>query len=355
MTTSSSPHVRPDSPWRDDGAPPWEQLRKMVTGGWAAITIHVVARLGVADLLVDGPRSAAELAEQTGTHEHTLYRFLRAAAALGVFAEREDGRFDLTPLGEYLRSDVPGTLRYIAYFFGETTVWNSYGHVMETLRTGEPMGPKLRGGRSWFDYLEDHPEYSEVFNKAMTTVGEAGVAKIAETYDFGRFSVVADLGGGQGRLLSAILQRYPDLKGVLFDIPAAVESAAELLEAHHVADRVERVPGSFFESVPAGADVYVMKAILHDWDDSDCVDILRRIRRALDDKPDGRLVLVECVVPPLNEWHYSKLMDISMLVNLGGKERTLEEWRTLLASAGFELTSAVRTAEPHYVIEGRPC
>jgi hypothetical protein len=353
MTLSPAVGTRPQTePGGTPGAPQ-QHLLTLLAGKMISATICVLARVGVADHLTEGPRTVEELATATDTHAPTLYRFLRAAASVGVFAELPDGRFTLTPTGEYLRSDQPGTIRYLAYLYGEESVWNCFGSAIDTLRTGEPAGPKLRDGKGWFQYMDESPEYAEVFHKAMTGVSNRA-SEVAESYDFSRFSTVADIGGGQGRLLAAILDKNPQARGVLFDTASAVAGAAPVLEENGVADRVECVVGDFFESVPSGPDAYVLKAILHDWNDEDSIRILRNIRIALGDKTDGRVLIVEAVVPDLNEWHFSKAMDIAMGVSLGGKERNTKEWSDLLAQAGFELVGTTRTAPPHWVVEARP-
>lgn len=353
MTNEPSPPALGTAPFSDD-RPDQEQVLLMLAGKWITGVIHVVARLGIADLLAGGPRTPDDLAAATGAHSRTLYRFLRASAAVGVFAERSDGRFELTPKAEYLRGDVPGSLRNLAYFYGETTVWNCWGHVMDTVRTGEAVGPKLRGGKTWFQYLEqDAPEFAEVFHRSMTALNDARAPRIADLFDFGRFPVVADIGGGQGQLLAAILLRHPSVRGILYDIPTAIKGARELLGREGVADRVRCEEGSFFESVPAGADAYVLKAIMHDWSDTECEGILRRVRQAIGGG-DARLLIIDGVLPELNAWHYSKLMDIAMLVNDKGAERTAAEWRRLLEASGFELAAIHPTAPPHCVVEGRP-
>ncbi|TDC08180.1 O-methyltransferase [Nonomuraea longispora] len=354
MTNEPSPMALSTPPYSDD-RPDQEQVLLMLAGKWITGVLHVVARLGIADLLADGPRTVEDLAGATEAHERTLYRFLRAAASVGVFAERPDGRFELTPKAQYLRSDVPGSLRNLAHFYGETTVWNCWGHVMDTVRTGEAVGPKLRGGKTWFQYLEqDAPEFAEVFHGSMTALNDARAPRIAGSFDFGRFPVVADIGGGQGQLLSAILRRHPAVRGILYDIPTAIKGARELLAREGVGERVHCEEGSFFESVPSGADAYVLKAIMHDWSDAECAGILRRVRQAIGGKPEARLLIIDGVLPELNAWHYSKLMDLAMLVNDKGAERTAEEWRRLLQVSGFELVGIHPTAPPHGIVEGRP-
>jgi hypothetical protein len=339
---------------RSPAAPsPQQHVLTLLSGKMIAAVICVLARVGVADHLAQGPRGVTELAAATSTDAPMLYRFLRAAASAGVFTEQADGCFALTPAGECLRSDAPGTLRYLAYLYGEESVWNCFGSAIDTLRTGEPAGPKLRGGKGWFEYMDQDPEFSEIFHRAMTGVSH-GAPEIARACDFRRFSAVADIGGGQGRLLAAILARNPHQRGILFDTASAVQSAPPVLQQAGVAHRVGCVAGDFFRSVPAGCDAYVLKAVLHDWNDQDAARILRNVRAALGGNGEGRVFVIEAIVPDGDEWHFSKAMDIAMAVSLGGKERNLREWRALLASAGFDLDEVTSTVPPHWIIEGRP-
>ncbi|UNO40756.1 methyltransferase [Streptomyces sp. MST-110588] len=332
---------------------PQQQVLKLLAGKMISSVICVLAQVGVADHLTEGPREVADLAAATGTDPGMLYRFLRAAASVGLYEELPDGRFTLTETGQYMRSDIPGSLRYLAYLYGEESIWNCFGYAVETLRTGRPTGPKVRGGKGWFEYMEERPEYAEVFHKAMTGTSDISAA-IAEAYDFGRFTTIADIAGGQGRLLSAVLTKNPQARGVLFDQASAIQGAAPVLEAQGVADRVECVVGDFFASIPQGPDAYLLKAIMHDWDDENCVKILKNIKKALEGKPEGRVFVIEAVVPDGNDWHFSKAMDIAMGVSLGSKERNRKEWTRLLAEAGFELVGTTPTVPPHHIIEARP-
>ncbi|MFF4404944.1 methyltransferase [Streptoverticillium reticulum] len=337
-------------------ANPHQQMLQLLGGKMVAAAVCTLARIDVADLLADGPRPVAELASATGMDADMLYRFLRAAGSAGVFTETADGVYGLTPMGELLRTDVPGSLRDLAAMYGETSIWNCFGDAIDTLRTGEPTGPKYRGGQGWFPYMEQHPEWAQTFHRAMTGVSEKAI-RAAEVFDFGRFGKVADIGGGQGRLLSAILGAHPEVQGLLFDQASAVQGAAPVLEAAGVADRAECVVGDFFQSIPGGCDAYVLKAILHDWNDEDSIRILRNIRAAMaenDNKAAARVLIVEAVVPAGDGWHFSKAMDIAMGVSLGGKERSEQQWRELLAEAGFELVAVTETAPPHAIVEARP-
>jgi len=329
---------------------PRDTLLRMTNAFQVSQAIHVAATLGIADLLKDGPRSADDLAEATGTHAPTLYRLLRALASVGMFIET-DGRFGLTPLAEYLRTDAPGSLRAWAMQIGQQYLWRSWGHLLHSVRTGEPAFPELYGTTAW-EYRTAHPEEDAVFNAAMTALS-AGVAEaVVRSYDFSGIDVLVDVGGGEGALLATILRSNPTLRGILFDQPHVIATAGALLERTGVADRCEVAAGDFFEAVPGGADAYLLKSIIHDWDDAAAIEILRTCRAAISDT--GRLLLVEGLIRPGSEPDPTKYMDLNMLVMLGGRERTADDFERLYTEAGFRLASVIRTGSPFAIIEGAP-
>lgn len=330
---------------------PRDTLWRMTNAYQASEAIHVAATLGIADLLADSPRSAEDLAKTTGTHAPTLYRVLSALAGVGVFAEADDGRFYQTPLSEYLRTDAPGSVRAWAVQIGRPYHWNSWGHLLHSVETGEPAFSDLYGTTPW-EYRASSPEDDAVFNAAMSSLSTAVGKAVVHSYDFSGIETLVDVGGGEGALLAEILAANPTLRGVLFDQPRVVEGATDLLERAGVADRCEVAGGSFFEAVPAGADAYLLKSVIHDWDDAAAGQILRRCREAMDDK--GRLLVVEPIIGPKNEPDPAKFSDLNMLVMLGGRERTAEDFERLYAEAGFELSGIVRTGSPFAVIEGAP-
>jgi hypothetical protein len=323
----------------------------MTNGYQVSQAIHVVATLGIADLLKDGPRSADDLAEATGTHALALYRILRALASVGIFAEETDGRFGLTPLAEHLRSDVPGSLRSWAILMGRPYLFTAWGHLLHSVKTGEPAFPEVYGMTAW-EYRAAHPEESVIFDAAMTGLSLAEAEAVVRSYDFSGIGVLVDVGGGKGALLAAILVANPALRGILFDQPYVVAGAKDLLERAGVADRCEVVSGSFFEAVPGGADAYLLKSIIHDWDDASAIEILRKCRAAIADT--GRLLLVERGIRPRNEPDPAKFIDLMMLVMLGGQERTADEYEKLYTEAGFRLTSVLHTGSLLDIIEGVP-
>jgi hypothetical protein len=328
-----------------------DTLWRMTNGFQVSQAIHVVATLGIADLLKDGPRSADELAEATGTHASALYRILRALASVGVFAEQSDGRFGLTPLAEHLRTDVPGSLRSWAMLIGRPYYFTTWGHLLHSVKTGEPAFPHVYGMPAW-EYRASHPEESALFDGAMTGLSLAEAEAVVRSYDFSGIGVLVDVGGGKGALLAAILAANPALSGILFDQPHVVADAKDLLERAGVADRCEVVDGDFFKAVPGGADAYLLKSIIHDWDDASAIEILRRCRAAMADS--ARLLLVERGIRPANEPDPAKFIDLMILVMLGGRERTAEEYERLYTEAGFKLTNTIHTGSLLDIIEGVP-
>ena len=311
--------------------------------------ISVAATLGVADLLAGGPRSSDELAAATETHPRALYRLLRALAAHGIFEERDGGRFALTPKAELLRSDAPAGLRDVAILFGRTYFWQAWGELLHSVRTGRTGVEKLTGTDVW-SWRAAHPEETRVFDAAMTAITRVVSQAVAAALDWSRFEVVADIAGGHGGQIAAILRRHPRLRGVLLDQPHVVAGAGPLLAEAGVADRCEVVAGSFFEGVPP-ADAYVLKNILHDWDDPDCVRILETIRRCA--APRAQLLVVEQLIGPPNQGPALKAMDLNMLVLPGGVERSREEFETLLGAGGWRLV-AQHPAGPREVLVSEP-
>lgn len=332
--------------------PPARRLLDLLSGAWMAQAISVAARLGIADLLRDGsPRSPEALAEAAGAHALSLRRVLRALASLGIFAEDAEGRFALTPLAAPLRSDAPDTLRAYAVMQGEQWVWRSLGEMLHSARTGRP-GFEAVYGMPLFDYYAAHPEAGRISAEAQSSRSASENAAILAAYDFSTARTVVDLGGGQGSLLAAILRAHPAARGVLFDLPHVVAMARPLLEAAGLAGRCEAVAGDFFAAVPPGGDVYLMKKVVHDWDDATTLAILRRCRAAI--PPDGRMLLAELVIPPGNGPSYAKRLDLLMLAYTGGRERTEAEHGALLAAAGFALRRVVSTATAVSLVEAVP-
>lgn len=327
---------------------PTEVLLQMISGFWLSRTIYIAAKLGLSDLVKDQPRTAAELATATGTHAPSLYRILRALASVGIFTEDEQGRFAQTPVSEMLRSDVPGSMRAVAMVELGQEHFPAWGNLLHSVKTGEIAFDNLFGENIW-EYYAKHHDDANNFNDAMSGLTEMSNQAVLAAYDFSGIGTLVDVAGGVGGMLSAILQRYPDTRGVLFDLPHVINEAGSFFAAAGMHERVTLTSGDFFQAVPEGGDAYTMKFIIHDWDDEKSTTILKNIRRAMN--PGGKVLLVEMVVPARNEPHWSKFMDLNMLVMAGGRERTEAEFRALLANAGFTLTRVIQTPGPVCVIE----
>jgi hypothetical protein len=319
----------------------------MAFGAMLTQALYVAAKLGVADRLAAGPRAVAELAPETGAHERSLYRLLRSLAANGIFRETAPRVFALTPLAELLRADAPGSMRNGVIFMGEEWHYRVWSDMAYSVRTGKPAWGHTHG-EEVFDYFAANPARAEIFNGAMTDMSVAVAPVVVAAYDFSGIGTLADIAGGHGYLLAQILKANPSVSGILFDTPPVVGGAAALLEREGVSERVERVAGDFFDSVPR-ADAYVMKHIIHDWDDERAITILKNINAAMG--ADGKVLVVETVVPEGNEPHYSKLLDLEMLTSPGGVERTAEEYAALLSEAGLRLTRIIPTRSPFSIVE----
>ncbi len=323
-------------------------LLQMLTGYWITQVIYVAAKLGIADLLERGPRTSDELAMSTGTHAPSLYRLLRALANLEVLEEDETGYFRLTPIGQYLVSSTPGSQRARAIMSGEE-MYRAWGDLLYSVQTGETAFDHVFGV-PFFQYLAQNDAAATIFNQIMA--GSQAAAAIIAAYDFSWAKTIVDVGGGDGTLIASILNAYPQTRGILLDTPQVAESARTRLVEASLAERCDVVAGDFFEAVPSGGDVYLLSWIIHDWDDERSIAILKNCHRAMG--PDGRLLLLEQVVPGPNEPSMSKLYDLHMLVlaSGGGRERTEAQYRTLLNTAGFRLTTIIPTQLPRSLIEG---
>ena len=323
----------------------------MIYGARVTQAIFVAATLGIADLLRVGPGTAEDLAAATGTHAPSLYRVLRALASVGIFAEDAEGRFALTPLAAPLRSDGPGSLRAFAVMSGERWVWRSCGEIEYSVRTGQPAFEHVFGAKL-FDYYTAHPEAGRVSAEALNSLSQADNAAIVAAYDFIAASVIVDVGGGQGSLLAAILTANPGLRGVLFERQPVLDMAQPRLQAAGLADRCDLVAGDFFGTIPTNGDIYLMKKVIHDWNDADARAILARCRAAM--PGTARLLIADNVVPEGNQPSSAKWLDLLMLVYAGGRERTEAEHHDLLALAGFTLSRVIPTASDVSVVEAYP-
>jgi SAM-dependent methyltransferase len=327
----------------------------MGVGHYHSRALGLVAKLGLADLLKDGPRDARELAKSLDLNAPALNRVLRLLASVGVFAEQASGAFALTEIGELLRSDVPGSMRASVMLFAGTRIQDSWKELEYCVRTGEPAFRKDSPDADPFAQMAQDPEAAANFDKAMATFAPQTAAAVAAAYDFSAFQTLADVGGGNGSLLIGILKANPGLRGIVFDQPHVAERARENLRAEGFADRCRVVAGSFFDSVPTGADAYLLKHVIHDWNDERAAAILENVRAVM--PSNGRLLIVEGVYPPRIdqslESRGAAANDVNMLVCTGGRQRSEQEFRELYAASGFKLTRVVPTPARVCVIEGK--
>jgi len=337
---------------RPPGAAPEEWMMQLLCGFMASQYVHVAAKLGLADLLSEGPRSAEELARACGAEEKALVRLLRVLASMGVFAEARDGRFETTALAAVLREGHPSSLRGIAVCYGQEWIWRAYGALEHSVTTGLPAFAHVFG-EGLYDYLAGSPEAARVFGDAMGSFAALQSRQIVREYDFRRFQRILDVGGNHGAFLVELLRACPDTHGVLFDAAHVVDAAVARLARIEpsVRDRIELSAGDFLHEVPPGCDAYVLRNTLQDWDDDAALQLLTRCRDAMSDR--ASLLVIGRLLEPGNEPHPGKFTDLTMLVLTGGRERTTREMCALLASAGFVVGSITRTQAMVAVIEAR--
>ena len=331
--------------------PPEIGLLELASGFMATHALYAAARLRLADALADGPRSADAVAAEVGSDPDATYRLLRALATIGVFREDADGRFRLTPLAEGLRSGTPSSMVPVILMLGDPRYQGPWGRLAGTVETGRP-GAEDFFGRPMWDYVDQDGEFAAVFNDAMTRLSALDWPTVDAVYDFTKFSTIVDVGGGHGRLLALTLGAAPLAKGVLFEREQLVADAEHHLRDAGVLDRCRVEPGSFFETAPTDGDLYVLRRVLHDFDDEQAAALLDNLRRHM--PPGATLLLMESVVPPGNKPHFAKTLDLDMMVFVGGRERTRRQFETLLDRAGFRLTRVVPTISTISLVEAVP-
>ncbi|BCL84231.1 methyltransferase [Ktedonobacteria bacterium brp13] len=327
---------------------PFIILLGLVGGVRLAKAVHVAVQLGIPDLVDTTPISAKELAELTGSHERSLYRLLRAIASIGIFKEVEPTQFVATELSLYLRKDYPNTVRYMVMMMFTDSDWEAWERLDYSVRTGHSAFEHVHGTDSW-TYLTSHPEEYEIFNRAMTSISDTTNASIINAYDFSTIHTLADIGGGHGKVLATILQAHPSMQGILFDLAPVADTARDVIAEAGLEERCQVIGGSFFDEIPTGADAYLLKHVLHDWDDAACKKILDACHSAM---PAGTKLLIAEQVLPLTDIPVSVAStDLSMLVGPGGCERTEQEYHTLLEASGFKIIKVHPTHALHCVVE----
>lgn len=325
---------------------PEESIMSFILGKFISKPIHVAAELGVADILAEGPKSVSDLAEITGTKAGLLFRLLRSLASVGIFVQLDDGRFDLTPQAECLRT---GAMRSIALMFLSDWHDKAWGSLSDCLKTGHPAFELAHGCRI-FDWFAENPEAAAIFNEANAVKAAVSHRAIIQSYDFSAIGCLTDVGGGYGALLAEILLAHPSMTGMVAERPLVVGRAEKYLEAKGLTGRAGVVSCDFFKKIPPGSDAYLLSHVLHDWDDEACLLILENCRKAM--AGESRLLVAENIVPPGNAFSLAKLMDLEVLVMGGGKERTAEEFRMIFQTAGFDLIRTVPAGNNLFLLEG---
>jgi O-methyltransferase/methyltransferase family protein len=327
-----------------------QQIMQLSTGYIASTCVYVAVKLRLPDLLADAPRSSADLARELKVNDDALYRVLRTLVSLGIFEDKGSRMFANNLASSLLRSATPGSMYEMALWMSDPFHFQVYANALHSVKTGEPAVEKTFGVPV-FEWFPKNPEESEVFNNAMTMFSAMVIPAVLDVYDFSGIATLVDVAGGHGRVLTSILEKYPAMRGVLFDLEHVLAGARPVIDSLGLSNRCRTVSGDFFKAVPEGGDAYIMKHIIHDWDDERAATILKNIRAAMN--RGGRIILIESVVPSGSQPDFSKIIDLEMLLMPGGRERTEQEFRDLFARAGFELTRIVPTKSPLSVIEAR--
>ncbi|MBE9248419.1 methyltransferase [Dolichospermum sp. LEGE 00240] len=325
---------------------------KLINGSRILQAMNVAARLGIADLLKDGAKSIEDLSQASDSHAPSLYRVLRALASVGVFTEVEPCRFALTPISEYLQSDIPGSLRYLAIMHGEEWFWSGLAEMYRSVKEGKPGISYVYPVNSYWEYLVQNPEPKAICDRGMLDVTKNLYKSFIKSYDFSSFTKVVDIGGGTGNLISSILKANPHLQGILFDLPETVTEGAKFLEIEGLANRCETVGGDLLKSVPVGGDLYIVSFVLVDWDNSSCLKIIKNIRQAIVET--GKLLIVDFIITPGDEYHQAKWVDIFELCMGNGRVHTETEYREIFEQAGFRWLRTLPTEAAASVIEVVP-
>jgi O-methyltransferase domain/Dimerisation domain len=343
------------TPPQSNNVPPGVALFQLMTGHYVSQAVYVAAKLGIADLLKNGPRHYTQLAEDSGAHPSSLHRLLRLLAAAGVLSDEEGGNFGLTPVGQCLRSDVPGSMRLGALLWAGPPLTDAWRDLLHSVKTGE-VGFERAFGADVFSYMSKHPDDAAVFYEGMSMGAPEISAAVVATYDFSQFKTVVDIGGAYGVFMTALLRAHPALRGVILDLPHVAERAKKEMEAAGLAERCQVIAGDFAETVPSGGDAYVLKHVIHDWDDERSIKLLKNCRRVM--APEAKLLIIQSELPAQILAGLPHLImtgnDVNMLAVTGGRERTRAEFAALFETAGLALNQVIPTPALVSVIEAVP-
>jgi O-methyltransferase domain/Dimerisation domain len=330
--------------------PPEAKIMHLLSGAYVSGAVSCVAQLGIADILDAGPKSAAELATQVKADATALYRLMRATASVGVFAEGADGKFSQTPASAVLRSDANPSLRALAIMYGHEWHIRGWEQLEYCVKTGK-TGVEKTYGMPIFEYLKQHPKEAQVFNDAMTSFSMMDSPAVVDAYSFEGIHSIVDVAGGHGLLMAKILERHPGMRGTLYDLPEVMEGAKSG-PLKNVMDRCTLQSGDMFSTVPAGVDAYIMKHIIHDWADEQCIRLLKACRKSVN--AGGKLLVVDSVIQPGNDFAPGKFLDLQMLVAAGGCERTEKQFSEIFAASGWKLNRVIPMRTPESIVEGIP-
>lgn len=334
-------------------APPQLSLIEMLSGYWVTAAISTAANLNIAEALADGPKSAHDLSKELSLSQPSLERLLDALTSVGVFNETDDGAYTLSPMGECLREDSPTSLKSFALLAGRPSRWMAWTNLAHSVRSGNSSFRDM-SRQSYFDYLRTHPDEGAVFQKAMAALSSQAAPSLVSSYDFSAFRRIVDIGGGSGAFLIAILDKYPSATGLCFDVDDVILEAVNNVFDEGLLERLEFAGGNFFHTVPIGGDLYILKNVLHDWNNEEAKKILSNIRRSID--PIGKLLIIEAIISDGDEDAFAHFMDLEMLVlTEGGHERRSEDFLLLLKETGFALKHVYETALPFSILEATPC
>lgn len=326
--------------------PPPAQLMKFIVSKWISKPIYVVAELGIADMLKNGPKFIEDLAQESNTHPPSLYRIMRALASVGIFNETKEKYFELTPMAEFLKT---GMLRSAAILFHSVWSDQAWEYLLDGIKTGETPFNQAHG-ISLGAWLKKNPQAAQIFNEANAIKAATSHRVIIDAYDFSGVQKLLDVGGGVGTLMIEILKAYPELQGIIADLPPVAQEANKLIHSKGFGDRCQSVECDFFKAIPSGADALLLSNVLHDWPDDSCEKIMKNCFDALE--PHSKILIVEMIIPPGNEPSIAKLLDMEMLVITGGRERTESEFKNLLLKTGFDFSRVIHTKEEISIIEG---